>query len=134
MKQKHDQRTQEWFKQSDYDFVTAEAMFKTRRYIYTIFMCHLSIEKALKGLYGKVLKAEPPKIHDLINLLTRIRLEPPARLKKFISHLNQMSIVTRYPGNLLELQKAFTRKTAYGMLRQTEETLKWLKQELNKSF
>jgi len=40
----------EWFKQSDYDFGTAEAMFKSRRYIYAVFMCHLCIEKALKGI------------------------------------------------------------------------------------
>jgi len=30
-------------------------MFKTKRHIYTVFMCHLSIEKALKGLYAKKL-------------------------------------------------------------------------------
>jgi HEPN domain-containing protein len=43
----------EWFKQADYDLETAEAMFITGRYIYTVFMCHLSIEKELKGLYAK---------------------------------------------------------------------------------
>ncbi len=30
----------EWFIQADYDFGTAEAMFKTGRYIYAVFMCH----------------------------------------------------------------------------------------------
>lgn len=43
--------SEEWFTQAKYDLETAEAMFKTRRYIYTVFMCHLSIEKALKGVY-----------------------------------------------------------------------------------
>lgn len=84
-------------------------MFKTRRYIYTIFMCHLSIEKALKGLYRKILKKEPPKIHDLVNLLTRNRLEVPSKLKEFIGHINQLSIVTRYPSDLVKLQKSFSR-------------------------
>lgn len=46
----------EWLKQAEYDLGTAEAMFKSKRYIYTVFMCHLSIEKALKGLYGKEIK------------------------------------------------------------------------------
>jgi len=32
---------------------TAEVMFNTKRYIYIVFMCHLSIEKAFKGLYQK---------------------------------------------------------------------------------
>jgi len=44
---------EEWAKQTEYDLKTAKAMFKTRRYIYAVFMCHLSIEKALKGLYVK---------------------------------------------------------------------------------
>ena len=41
---------QEWFNQAGYDLRTADAMLSTGRYIYTVFMCHLSIEKALKGL------------------------------------------------------------------------------------
>uniref|UniRef100_A0A7C4YD27 HEPN domain-containing protein n=1 Tax=candidate division WOR-3 bacterium TaxID=2052148 RepID=A0A7C4YD27_UNCW3 len=36
------------------------------RYIYTVFMCHLSVEKALKGLYVKKFKKNPPKKHNLI--------------------------------------------------------------------
>lgn len=35
---------EEWFIQASYDLDTAEAMFKTERYMYTVFMCHLSIE------------------------------------------------------------------------------------------
>ena len=30
----------EWFRQAEYDMKTAEAMFKARRYIYVVFMCH----------------------------------------------------------------------------------------------
>ena len=56
---------EEWFRQADYDLETAEAMFKAGRYIYTVFMCHLSIEKALKGLYAKRFRKDPPKIHNL---------------------------------------------------------------------
>ena len=44
---------EEWLKQARYDFGTAEAIFSTGRYIYTIYMCHLSIEKALKAQYAK---------------------------------------------------------------------------------
>ena len=43
----------EWFYQSDYDLETAEDMLKSGRTVYCIFMCHLSLEKALKGLYIK---------------------------------------------------------------------------------
>jgi HEPN domain-containing protein len=43
---------------------TAEAMFKSKRYIYAVFMCHLSIEKVLKGLYAQMLPEVPPKTHN----------------------------------------------------------------------
>jgi len=132
MHNKSDKRTVEWVKQSDYDLKTAEAMLKSRRYIYTVFMCHLSIEKALKGLYWKTLKSNPPKIHDLIHLLKKINYQPPIGLKEFIGELNQTSIVTRYPDNLSELQKVFSPKTASAILKQAKEALKWLKKELGK--
>lgn len=51
----------EWLKQAEYDMDTADAMFMSGRYFYAVFMCHLSIEKALKGLFHKLLDEVPPK-------------------------------------------------------------------------
>ncbi len=45
---------EEWFFQSNYDIETAKSMFQSGRYIYCVFMCHLSLEKALKGLLIKI--------------------------------------------------------------------------------
>lgn len=59
---------EEWFRQADYDIETALAMFETGRYFYAVFMCHLSLEKALKALYTKILNALPPKTHNLVYL------------------------------------------------------------------
>jgi len=42
-------RSEEWLKQSNYDIATAEYMYEGGRYFYAVFMCHLSVEKALKG-------------------------------------------------------------------------------------
>lgn len=66
---------QEWLKQADYDMDTAEIMFGNKRYIYAVFMCHLSIEKALKGLYTHRLKEIPPKIHNLVYLVEKIKVQ-----------------------------------------------------------
>ena len=57
-----------WIKASNYDIRTAEHMFKTRRYIYVLFMCHLSVEKLLKALFEAALGKVPPKTHNLIYL------------------------------------------------------------------
>jgi HEPN domain-containing protein len=58
----------EWLKQAEYDMGTAISMFKTERFIYAVFMCHLAIEKVIKGIYSKVIKKDPPKTHDLVYL------------------------------------------------------------------
>ena len=68
MSEKHE----EWLKQADYDMDTADAMFASGRYLYTVFMCHLSIEKSLKGLYSKELAEVPPKTHNLLYLIKKI--------------------------------------------------------------
>jgi HEPN domain-containing protein len=70
MSEKHD----EWLKQAAYDMDTADAMFTSGRYLYVVFMCHLSIEKSLKGLHSKELAEVPPKTHNLIYLLKKICL------------------------------------------------------------
>jgi predicted nucleotidyltransferase len=44
--------TANWFASADYDIQTAEAMLKSQRYLYVVFMCHLAIEKTLKALYS----------------------------------------------------------------------------------
>jgi hypothetical protein len=62
-----DKRAAEWLKQADYDMGTAEFMAKGGRYFYAVFMCHLAIEKALKGLYEQNLHEIPPKTHNLLS-------------------------------------------------------------------
>lgn len=79
MKRMKGKLPEEWFKQADYDLETAEAMFNTGRYIYTVFMCHLSIEKALKGLFTKKLNQNPSKTHDLIYIVEKIELKFPTK-------------------------------------------------------
>ena len=37
--------------------------------MYCVFMCHLAVEKALKGLYFERLRRVPPKSHSLVFLL-----------------------------------------------------------------
>ncbi len=63
---------EEWMRQAEYDIATAEVMLDAGRYIYAIFMTHLSLEKALKAFYTLVLEKEPPRTHNLILLQERI--------------------------------------------------------------
>ena len=118
---------QEWLKQADYDINTAEIMFDNKRYFYAVFMCHLSIEKALKGLYLERLKEIPPKVHNLVYLLNKIGVKPSEPAGKFLIKLNEASIVTRYPEELNKLQKDFTQSVVKDILLRSKEALEWIK-------
>ncbi len=127
-----DKKTIEWFKQADYDMGTARVMFDNRRYIYTVFMCHLSVEKALKGLYQMRLKEIPPKVHNLIFLVEKVGLELPDDLYDLVFNLNRVSIPTRYPNDLRQMQKDYNKKKTKEILEKSKEVMKWLKAQLRK--
>lgn len=123
MSEKHE----EWLKQADYDMDTADAMFSSGRYFYAVFMCHLSIEKSLKGLYSKKLHEVPPKTHNLIYLLNKIGKKPDQKLEKFITKLNTASVATRYPDDLAKIQSAYTEEITKEMIEKSKDALKWVK-------
>ena len=123
-------KPEEWFKQADYDMRTAEIMFENKRYIYAIFMCHLSIEKALKGLFQNRLKMVPPKVHNLIYFIEKIQLQPPDNLYKCIFSLNRVSIPTRYPEDLQKLLKDYKKRNTAELIKGGRKVLKWLRTQL----
>ncbi|MBA4417100.1 MAG: DNA-binding protein [Syntrophus sp. (in: bacteria)] len=117
----------EWLKQAAYDMGTADVMFKNKRYFYAVFMCHLSIEKALKGLYQEKLTALPPKTHNLVYLLNAVSIKPPDDIGRFIVKLNEASVATRYPEEIKELSKSYTQPIVKGIIKSSKEALKWIK-------
>ncbi len=118
-----------WIKFSNYDIKTAEHMLKTGRYIYVLFMCHLSVEKLLKALYEAVLGKIPPKTHNLIYLSNAINTKVPESHLKMLESLNDLSIVTRYPEDIDGLLRAFKKNRVEEYLKGTKALLKWLKKD-----
>jgi HEPN domain-containing protein len=75
-----------WIKSSNYDIRTAEHILRTGRYIYVLFMCHLSVEKLLKALYEAVLKKISQK--HIISFISLIQLD--WKSPKIISRLSKL--------------------------------------------
>jgi HEPN domain-containing protein len=119
-----------WLESAKYDMETAEHMFNAGRYIYTIYMCHLAIEKALKAKVQEITGKIPPKTHNLRYLLKLAKLEPDEKTFEFVSKLSDVSIVTRYPEDFEELQKAYNKEVAQRYLKGAKEVFKWIQQSL----
>ncbi len=130
MKKRNFKPVEEWFAQAEYDFETAEAMLKTGRYIYAVFMCHLSIEKALKGLYVEKIKENPIKTHNLNYLVTKANIKLSDEWLDFIDELNNKSVPTRYPDVLQKLLVDFKEKETRLLIKNTKELLICLKKKL----
>ena len=117
----------EWIRQSEYDLKTAEAMLLTGRYIYCIFMCHLSLEKGLKAYYAEQHKENPPKSHNLNYFLENIQIDLQEDFQKFIEEINDKSIPTRYPEDLRKLIKTFNKQKTTRIFSKTKEIIRCLK-------
>jgi HEPN domain-containing protein len=120
--------TLNWIALTDYDIETAHHMLKTGRYLYVVFLCHLSLEKMLKAHVAEITQNLPIKTHDLIYLVKTSGLQLPEKFLDFIGKINTASIPTRYPDDLQKSLKEYPKSVAKEYLEQTEEIIEWLKQ------
>ncbi len=117
----------EWLKQAEYDLETAKFMHSGGRFFYAVFMCHLAIEKALKGLYLKKFQKIPEKTHNLVYFLQKLEIAPPEKTGKFIIKLNSASVATRYPESLAVISSNYTEAIATSIIDESQEALEWAK-------
>jgi len=119
-----------WVDSAQYDMETAGHMFKTGRYIYTVFMCHLGLEKVLKAKAEQETGKTPPRTHDLEYLVKMAHLVPSEERGKFIAEISNLSIVTRYPSDFHRLLKDFSRKRTEMILSKTKEVFQWIRKSI----
>lgn len=120
--------TKNWLNMVDYDLTTAKQMFKTGRFVYVIFMCHLAIEKSLKAVVYEETKKFPPKTHDLIYLTNLGKIKLTGHLLDFIGIINNAGIVTRYPEDLSKLVSNYPKGITKQYLDKTLELIKCIKE------
>lgn len=117
-----------WIDLAEYDLETAKAMLIAGRYLYVGFMCHQVIEKILKALYWKVLKEEPPYIHNLsiLSKKTNIFDSFTSDQKDFLDYLEPLNIRGRYPRDKNELLLFLTDEKSQDIITRTEDLYKWI--------
>ena len=121
------------FVQLELDTAAAEDMFAAGRYIYTVFLCHLAVEKALKAFYARKFRKNPPKIHNLNYFCEAAGLVLEKKMEDFIDNLNDLSVPVRYPDELDRLLREYTELHPKVKELDSEiyETRKMLEEEIN---
>lgn len=100
----------EWMKQAEYDMETAEYLYEGGRPFYSVFMCHLSLEKALKGIHQKKFNVIASSINNLPYLIEKVQLQLPEEFSDTIASLNRMRVFPYYPDNLQKCWTGMTRR------------------------
>jgi HEPN domain-containing protein len=119
--------TLNWLKSADYDLESARFMLKSDRFLYVVFLCHLTLEKTFKALVCESSPDPAPRTHDLIYLVKRTGIGLTSQNLEFIGKINNASIPTRYPEDIQEAIKEYNREIATAYLEKTEEVVSWLK-------
>ena len=114
---------------AEYDLQTAESMLNSERFVYVVFMCHLSIEKMLKAIAAEVARKTPPKTHSLIYLIKLSKVNLPQELFDFVTKINNASIVTRYPEDFSKLLDAYPKDVVREYLAKTKEVIRCLEKD-----
>jgi HEPN domain-containing protein len=121
-----------WLEVADYDFLTAVAMHKSKRYLYVGFMCHQLIEKAFKALFVFKKSENPPFTHNLLNIAEMAGFYKlfTDEQKDFIDELLPLNIEARYPVRKDELYNRIDKNYSKYLLKKTEELFLWTKSKL----
>lgn len=119
-----------WLSSANYDLAVANAMFKTKKYPYALFMGHLALEKLLKAIVVKYTKAHAPFSHSLPYLAEKSGIKIPESLLVKLREFMEFHFEARYP----DANKAFYDKCTRGYtaarLKEIKEVYKWLKAKL----
>ena len=128
------EKVEYWLAIADYDLETARAMLKSGRLLYVGFMCHQTIEKALKAVISRDCEEGelPPKIHNLSKLADRANLFElmSDTQQSLIFELNPLNIEARYPEYKKQIAAGLTKESCEWLLKGTEELLCWIKEQL----
>ncbi len=104
--------TRNWIEAADYDLESARQMLSSRRYLYVVFFCHLTLEKLLKAIVSEVTGQPAPRSHDLVMLVKRSGVAPAKHHLEFMGKLNGASVPTRYPSDIRQAVKEYNRAVA----------------------
>ena len=121
-----------WLEMAQYDFETAIAMLKTKRYLYVGFMLHQTIEKVFKAYYVYLKQETPPFTHSLFKLSQNGGFYDsiPSDMKDIIDILEPLNIEARYPSQKDKLFSELTEIRCNQILTDTEVLYRWTKNKL----
>ena len=121
-----------WLDIADYDLETAEAMYKTKRWLYVAFMCHQVIEKSIKAYWSTQHDEPATYIHNHMRLAEGCGLyeQMSEEQKSFLELITNYNIAARYPEDKDELARTLSPQVCRNIIDNTKQLQQWIKDKL----
>lgn len=104
---------------------------KKGRYHYSVHFCHQALEKMIKAVISERTGSIPHPTHNFKILLDQSSLKNiPEDIRVFLIGMTPHYIGTKYPEDIIELYKQYTKRYVQGILKNTIEVMKWLEKPL----
>lgn len=118
-----------WEDSAKRNLTTAGDLLKTKHHDSCLFFCHLTLEKALKGLIVRNTHESPPHLHDLEKLSVIAGIKINEGMRSELRTISTFNIAARYDDVKLDFYKKCTKKYTVHYFSVTEK----LWHELKKS-
>lgn len=121
-----------WIELSDYDLETAVAMLDSKGYLYVGFMCHQTIEKALKAYFTYLKSDVAPFSHSLSLIAKKGDFYElfSEEQKDFIDQIEPLNIEARYPSHKERIMRSLTENKCLEIIDKTRQLQSWIKVKL----
>ena len=123
-----------WLELCDDDLSVSKTLLNSKHLLHCGYFCQLVAEKAFKAIISKNTDEIPPKIHDLPKLakIGGIYNALGDYQLNLLDKLKNLQIEARYPEYKEQIMQALDFKYCETLVRETEELLCWIKQQLGK--
>lgn len=122
-----------WKSHAEYDMETAEAMLKSKRYPYCLFMAHQAIERLLKAQIVKNIKTHAPYGHNLIRFAELSQLPFLKEQLEQLAEINEFNLKARYDDYQSQFYKKCTEEYTVKYFEIAKTLYLWIKKQLEKN-
>ena len=128
---KIEEHIQYWVESAEHDLESAESLYLSGKYDWSLFIGHIVLEKVLKGLYVRDNQNQlPPKTHNLVKLAENTNIVLNAEQNFFLDEVNDFNLEVRYPEYMREFYKKCTKDFAESYFIRIKEMFQWIKSQL----
>lgn len=100
-----EEQVEYWFDLAEEDLIVVESNFKSEHYLWCLFLCHLILEKALKGIFVQEVQDTHPRTYDLVKIAKQSKISLSEKDLNFLFDMNQFNIEARYPEYKSQIKK-----------------------------